>query len=62
MSWSAIYGDAVRPPLKWTPSEKRQDTGIIGDIRCDLTKWHTQNCPPFEDVTLEVEVLDEGQV
>lgn len=62
MDWTEIYRDVVLPPLDWTPPEKRQDTGIIGDICCDLARWHTLNCPSFEDVYIEMEPADEGQV
>lgn len=32
-----------------------QDTGPC----CELSAWHNANCPPFEDVTVQVSPLEE---
>lgn len=56
INWTEVYGDAVHPPLDWKHPGYRQDTGNIGDM-CELAQWHTANCPPWEEVSVQVDEI-----
>lgn len=55
MNWTEIYNDAVFPRLDWTPPDHQQDNGGM----CEVARWHTANCPSFQDAVLEVEHHDD---